>query len=295
MVGVDVWMQHPTEKFITQPFFASLNRWNRNQDISVQKAMMKMAIDVKTTVKMLDAADLELGIISAWHGACGELISNDEVAEFVKQSNGRFVGTGTVDITKPVEAVQEIRRCINVLDFHAIRVLPWLWEKPPTDRLFYPVYAACAELGVPLCLQVGHTGPLKPSEVGRPIPYIDQVAIDFPTLTIVGGHIGYPWTDEMIAVCTKHENVYIDTSAYTVKRYPQVLVDYMVTKSGRHKVLFGSNYPMIFPDRCLKNLDERIYSKLDKKDAAECKELFLKGNATRIFKLMRKFKTAGKL
>ena len=83
-------------------------------------------------------------------------------------------------------------------------------------------------------------------ETGRPIPYIDQVALDFPDLMIVCGHIGYPWTEEMIAVARKHENVYIDTSAYTAKRYPPELVDYMQSKSGRQKVMFGTNYPMIF-------------------------------------------------
>jgi predicted TIM-barrel fold metal-dependent hydrolase len=89
-------------------------------------------------------------------------------------------------------------------------MLPWLWETPPTDRRFYPLYAECVELGVPFCTQVGHTGPLRPSEPGRPIPYIDQIAIDFPELTIVGGHVGYPWTEEMVAAARKHENVYID-------------------------------------------------------------------------------------
>ena len=73
---------------------------------------------------------------------------------------------------------------------------------------------------IPFCTQVGHTGPLRPSETGRPIPYIDQVAIDFPELVIVCGHIGYPWTTEMIAVCDKHPNVYIDTSAYTAQALP---------------------------------------------------------------------------
>ena len=66
------------------------------------------------------------------------------------------------------------------------------------------------------------TGPLMPSEVGRPI-YLDQVALDFSDLVIVGGHIGYPWTDEAIAVATKHPNVFIDTSAYTTDRYPHSL------------------------------------------------------------------------
>ena len=82
---------------------------------------------------------------------------------------------------------------------------------------------------------------------------IDQVAIDFPELVIVCGHIGYPWTNEMIAVCDKHENVYIDTSAYTARRYPAELVTYMSGK-GRQRVMFGTNYPMITPVRALEGL-----------------------------------------
>ena len=101
--------------------------------------------------------------------------------------------------------------------FVGLRVVPWLWNAPPTDRRYYPLFAECVESGVPFCTQVGHTGPLRPSETGRPIPYIDQVALDFPELVIVCGHVGYPWTEEMVAVARKHENVYIDTSAYTIE------------------------------------------------------------------------------
>ena len=119
-----------------------------------------------------------------------------------------------------MDAVRELRRCVDELGFIGLRVIPWLWEAPPTDRRYYPLYAACVELGVPFCTQVGHTGPLRPSETGRPIPYIDQVALDFPELVIVCGHIGYPWTEEMVAVARKHENVYIDTSAYTARALP---------------------------------------------------------------------------
>src|SRR5687768_948037 len=137
---------------------------------------------------------------------------------------------------------------------------------------FAALFAACVELGVPFFTQVGHTGPMRPSETGRPIPYIDQVAIDFPELVIVGGHIGYPWTEEMIAVARKHENVYIDTSAYVAKRYPAELVAYMQSGSGRRKVLFGSNYPMIFHQHALDGLDA-----LGLDD--EVSELFLSGNA----------------
>ena len=151
---------------------------------------------------------------------------------------------------------------------------------PPTDRRFYPLFTACVELGVPFFTQVGHTGPLRPSETGRPIPYIDQVAIDFPELTIVCGHIGYPWTEEMVAVARKHENVYIDTSAYTARRYPPELVAYLKSRGGRRKVMFGSNFPMVFPAQALEDLDGLD---LDQ----ETRELFLHGNAERVLGIRR--------
>src|SRR3954453_2337840 len=159
-----------------------------------------------------------------------------------------------------------------------LAVVPWLWQAPPTDRRYYALYAACVELGVPFCTQGGHTGPLRASETGRPIPYIDQVALDFPELTIVCGHIGYPWTEEMVAVARKHENVFIDTSAYTTKRYPPELPRYMTSRGGRRKVMFGSNYPMIAPEAALADLETL---QLDD----ETRELFLADNARRIFAL----------
>lgn len=115
-----------------------------------------------------------------------------------------------------------------------------------------------------------------PSEVGRPI-YLDQVALDFPELVIVAGHIGYPWTDEAIAVATKHPNVYIDTSAYTADRYPPALVDYL-KHHGRKKVLFGSNYPMITPAKALAGIDTLALP-------PEVQADFLDGNARRVFNL----------
>jgi hypothetical protein len=105
----------------------------------------------------------------------------------------------------------------------------------------------------PFLLQVGHTGPLCPSEPGRPIPYLDHVALDFPELVIVAGHIGYPWTTEMIALATKYPNLYIDTSAYKASRYPAELVDYL-KRHGRAKVLFGSNHPAWPALECLRDL-----------------------------------------
>ena len=264
---IDAWIQHPTLRQSLDPMFDSLRRWNR-EDIPDQE------LPVAATIAALDAGGISRAFVSAWQAPRRDMISNDEVAGFVAEYPDRLIGVGSVDISKPMAAVREVRRCVEELGFKAIRVLPWLCEAPPNDRRFYPVYVACCEMGVPFCTQIGHTGPLMPSEVGRPI-YLDQVAIDFPELVIVGGHIGYPWTDEAIAVATKHPNVYIDTSAYTIERYPEALVRYLKS-NGRRKVLFGSNYPMIMPGKALAALDS-----LELDD--ETRDLFLYKNAQRVY------------
>ena len=272
---IDAWAQHPTARHLDQPMFESLRRWTRDDRSGLAQASTEWPVSV--TVASMDEAGIAKSLICAWVGPKGALISNDEVAGFVREAPDRLVGVGSVDIARPREAVREIRRCVRDLGFKAIRVLPWLWEMPPTHARFYPVFNECCELGVPFCTQVGHTGPLMPSEVGRPIPYIDQVAIDFPELVIVGGHIGYPWTEEMIAVATKHANVYIDTSAYTVRRYPPNLVAYLKAH-GRAKVMFGSNWPMISPAKALEGLDSLG---LD----TDTRAAFLYENAARVFRL----------
>jgi len=267
---IDVWMQHPTLAFINHSMFDSLLRWTKMEKLTEE-------LPAEITIEVMDQANVHKGLISSWWGPQGPLISNDEVASIVKRFPDRFAGVASVNLFKPMEAIRELRRCIKELGFKGLRIVQWLWNLPPTDRRYYPLYAECVELDIPVCLQVGHTGPLCPSEPGRPIPYIDEIALDFPELRIVCGHIGYPWTTEMVAVATKHLNVFIDTSAYTAKRYPSELVEYL-KKHGREKVLFGTNYPMITPSKCLEGIDEILPDD-------EIKELFLFRNAQRIFKI----------
>lgn len=267
---VDVWMQHPTLRHSNHEMFESLRRW-MGMESGFDEAM-----PLDLTISSMDEAGVGIGLAAAWYGPEGSLIDNDEVAGFVAQYPDRLRGVAGADLRKPMEAVRDLRRRVDD-GFVALRVVPWLWELAPTDRLYYPLYAACVDLGIPFCTQVGHTGPLRPSETGRPIPYVDQVALDFPELTIVCGHIGYPWTSEMIAVADKHPNVYIDTSAYASNRYPVELVDYLKGR-GKTKVMFGTNYPMMTAARALAHLDD-----LELDD--ETRQLFLSGNARRVFAL----------
>jgi predicted TIM-barrel fold metal-dependent hydrolase len=229
------------------------------------------------TVAAMDAAGIEKLLLTSWTAPGRQVASNERIAEFIRDYPTRFVGVAGVDLHRPVEAVRQLDRAVREFGFKALRVIPWLWKLPPNDRLYYPLYVKCIELDIPFCTQVGHTGPLMPSETGRPIPYIDEVALTFPELRIVGGHIGYPWTDEMIALAWKHEHVYIDTSAYLPRYYPPQLLHFLNTY-GQDKVLFGTNFPMLDLKQCA---EQALALELK----PEAKAKFLAGNARRVFKL----------
>lgn len=228
-------------------------------------------------VALMDAGGVDHLMLSAWSRPGGWVSTNDDVAEFVQAHPDRISGVAAVDLADPVAAVRELRRAVNDLGFKALRVVPWLWELPPNDKLYYPLYVACVELGIPFCTQVGHTGPLMPSEVGRPVPYLDEVLLRFPELVVVGGHIGYPWTDETIGLAWKHANFYIDTSAHLPRYYPPQLMHFL-ERHGRSKVLFGTNWPQLNFKKCVDQTSE-----LELSD--EAREAFLGGNACTVFEL----------
>ena len=228
-------------------------------------------------VELMDKAGVNRVMLCAWHRPGTWVISNDTIAELVRQFPQRFVGVAAVNLEKPVEAVRELERAVRELGFKALRVVPWLWNRPPNDKFYFPLYVTCIELDITFCTQFGHTGPLMPSEPGRPVPYLDEVALTFPELRIVAGHIGYPWTVEMIGVAWKHENVFIDTSAHAPRYYPAQLVQYLKTY-GQDKVLFGTNFPQLSWEKCVQqvqamHLPPQIQAK------------FLGGNARRVFRL----------
>jgi uncharacterized protein len=122
-----------------------------------------------------------------------------------------------------------------------------------------------------------HAGRLRASDPGRPIPYLDNVAQEFPDLRIAGGHIGVPWLDEMISLATMYPNVYIETLAVACARYPTGLLEYM-KEHGRRKVLFGSSHPFWPAADGLAGIDQ-----LDRD--AQTRQAFLHDNAARVFSL----------
>ncbi len=151
-------------------------------------------------------------------------------------------------------AVRELRCLVTEHGFAAVKFLPFLYDLAPNDRAYFPLYAAAAELDVPVLVLTGHTAVLRPNETGRP-QYLDDVALFFPELTIIAGHAGYPWTDELVGLAWKHERLFIDTSGHRPKHFPPQLLRFM-SSYGSTKVLFGTGWPMMDPAVPLADVDD---------------------------------------
>ncbi len=270
MGSIDVWAQVVTERMARRPWMQTLLRWIGRDPEAIMPTP-------EATLAAMDQADVEVALLSAWHGPEGELIGNDEVARQIEVAPTRFRGLATVDLERPMEAVREIRRVVDRKTFVGVRVVPWLWGLPPNDRRFYPVYAACIDAGVPFCTQIGHTGPLRGSETGRMLPYLEEVMLDFPELVVVAGHVGFPWLDELVTMTVKFRNFHVDTSAYALRRLPPAFVQWM-KGLGAERVMFGTNWPMLSPAQCLEGLPGLGLTEAQSR-------AFLHGNARRVFAL----------
>jgi predicted TIM-barrel fold metal-dependent hydrolase len=230
----------------------------------------------------MDAAGVDRVMLSAFGYGDVEIIRNEEVAEVCAKYADRFTGVGTVDPRgKPMEVLREIEHMANDLGLRGLRLEPYAYGDgmvgaPPNQKMYWPIYAKCVELDLPVSLQVGHTGPLLPSEAGRPI-YLDEVALAFPELTLIGCHLGQPWHEEMMILAWKHPNVYVETSARTPKHWPESFVQF-AGGYGQDKVLWATDYPLLTFDRTLQELRD-----LGVSDTAYRK--IVRDNAIRAFRL----------
>ena len=212
--------------------------------------------------------------------------TNDWVATIVRKYPEHFIGFATVDPWKGKIALRELERGIKELGLRGLKLHPTQQAFFPNDPKFYPLWEKCVALDVPVLFHTGHSGRgsglpggggLK-LKYAAPIPYIDDVAADFPQLTIIMAHPGWPWQEEQLSVARHKGNVYIDLSGWAPKYFPQSLV----SQGGsllQDKVLFGSDYPMITPERWLREFDTLIPWK------EEVKQKILLDNARRVLKL----------
>lgn len=204
----------------------------------------------------------------------------ERVADVCRRYPARFSGLAGVDPYRGMQGLKDLEQAVKNLKFVGAHLYPHWFGLAPDHAKYYPYYAKCCELDIPIMMQVGHnlvySRERRLPSVGRPI-CLDQVAIDFPELTLIGIHIGVPWTDEMLSMCWKHENVYVAGDAYAPKHWPAQYVHYANT-FGSHKVLFGTDWPVIDPERAVREIDE-----LGMRPTSKAK--MLRDNALRIFKL----------
>jgi predicted TIM-barrel fold metal-dependent hydrolase len=213
-------------------------------------------------------------------------ISNEEVADACAEHADVLIPFASIDPRKGRAAVQQARALVADHGVRGFKFHPSLQAFHPNDEVAYPLYEAIQELGVPALFHTGQTGIGAGVAGGGRIRLkysnpmaLDDVAADFPDLTIVAAHPSFPWQDEALAVATHKPNVYIDLSGWSPKYFPPQLVRYANTLL-KHKVLFGSDYPVITPDRWLADFEA-----LDIKP--EVRPLILKENAARLLGLAR--------
>ena len=193
----------------------------------------------------------QLGIPGSWH------LPYAIVAEAVQRHPDRFSGLAGLDPTEGMAGVRALERAVKDDGFVGAHFYPHWFELAPDHARWYPFYAKCVELDIPVQLQIGQSlvydlnRPLK--SVGRPIT-LDAVACDFPELKLVGIHVGIPWTEVMIAMSWKHRNVYIGCDAHSPKYWPQSFIHY-INSYGQDKVIFGTDYPVLDFERTRREIE----------------------------------------
>lgn len=197
-----------------------------------------------------------------------------EVAAVVKKYPSRFVGMAGYNPLQIIPSLHEIEEAVKVHGFKAVYVHIYGFDMPLTDRRMYPLYSKCQEMDIPVVMQVGYVLEAMPSEHARPL-FLDRIALDFPNLKLVGAHTGYPWSEELVSICFKFDNVYFGVDAH-MPRYMEPTVARYINSRGRDKCIWGTNGLSWKP--VLSQIDE-----LGLKD--ENKQKLLRDNAIKLFKL----------
>jgi hypothetical protein len=194
-------------------------------------------------------------------------------------------GWAMVDPWKGKPALAELERAIDVLGLIGPKWHPPLQAFEVNDRRFYPFWELCQARGAPTLIHTGMTGVGQgmpggggvKNKYGRPYPYLDDLAADFPGLTIIAGHSGFPWHDELISIALHKPNVFIEVSGYRPRYLPAAL-RYEMSRRLQDKVMFGSDYPALSPAQCLDELEMEGFT------PAVVEKLF-RSNAIRALKL----------
>jgi predicted TIM-barrel fold metal-dependent hydrolase len=212
------------------------------------------------------------------------LPSNEEIAELAAEHADVIIPFASLDPNRGMGAVKAARRLVDRHGVRGLKLHPNAQEFFPNDRRFYRLYEVFEASGLPVLFHSGHTGvgAGQPGGGGIRLKYsnpmhVDDVAVDFPDLTIILAHPSFPWQDEALSVARHKPLVHIDLSGWSPKYFPPNLIQH-ANSILQDKVLFGSDFPLITPDRWLAD-----FATLDIKDAVRPK--ILKDNARRVLGL----------
>jgi predicted TIM-barrel fold metal-dependent hydrolase len=211
-------------------------------------------------------------------------ITNEEIAELAHEHSDVAIPFASINPHRGAEGVSQARRLIKDYGVRGFKFHPSVQEFFPNDRMAYPLYEVIAEAKLPALFHTGQTGVGAGTRAGGGIRikysnplFLDDVAVDFPEMPIILAHPSFPWQEEALSVATHKPQVYIDLSGWSPKYFPPILIQYANTLL-KEKILFGSDYPVLAPERWIEEFD-----KLPIKP--EVRPLILKQNAARLLKL----------
>jgi predicted TIM-barrel fold metal-dependent hydrolase len=185
----------------------------------------------------------------------------------------RFTLAAYVDPRRGMPALRALQSLVQDEPVVLCRLVPFMINTPPDDKSYYPVYAKCIELGLPVSVNTGIPGPPAPGKVQDPL-LLDEVCLFFPELTLIMAHGADPWWQVAIRLMLKYKNLYLMTSAYAPRYFPPELIHFMNTR-GKDKIMFASDHPVLAMDRCIEEAQA-----LDLREGVL--EKFLYGNAERV-------------
>ncbi|HET8938251.1 MAG TPA: amidohydrolase family protein [Polyangiales bacterium] len=208
-------------------------------------------------------------------------ISNEEIAEAARDNADIMLAFASIDPHKGKAGAREARRLIRDYGVKGFKFHPPMQNYNPSDPMAWPIYEVIAEHKLPAIFHTGHSGmgTGMPGGGGIRLKYgqpilVDDVAVDFPDMQIILAHPSWPWTDEALSMALHKPNVFIDLSGWSPKYFPPQIVRYANTQLG-HKMLFGSDFPLIPPEKWIAAFDQAGFK-------PELREPILKGNASKL-------------
>jgi len=271
----------------TPEALAARPNWGKTFFVDKMKAKdsLMSGLSLEEMIDRMDAAGIghaflfapktgRVGLPGCYH------LPRELVREAVRKYPQRFSAMLGIDPTQGMKGVRELEIAVKDEGFIGAHLYPHWFELAPDHAKYYPFYAKCCELGVPIQLQVGQSMVYSPDfpcrSVGRPIT-LDAVACDFPELKLIGIHVGIPWAEEMVAMAWKHPNVFIGCDAHSPKYFPASFVNYM-NSYGHSKVIFGTDFPVLDFARTRRELESLGL-------APESLQAVLRDNVLRIYGL----------